>query len=218
LSAAHYIITYLSPSEELDLVQKKLWSDIHANIFTIYVALTKGQQSAFKQFLCGGNDKIIIADKFLVSQLKCFHLFHCFNEASDKIMCEYIEGATIFNEKEINLHYIKLSTGVIENLCLFLTYKQWEVVKLPYCYIQDHGLHIIHKYLNSSDITITQLRLDDNSLTQKSSSFISNIVLSCKVKRVVISGNPTIGDNEELYTMLSSVPRYELCLQLGMLY
>ena len=63
--AAHYIITYFSPDEELCLLQNKFWSDVHANMFTIYVALTKGQRSAFKQFLCGGNDEINIADEFL---------------------------------------------------------------------------------------------------------------------------------------------------------
>ena len=201
--AAHYIITYLSPDEELDLLQSKFWSDVHTNMFTIYVSLTKGQRSAFKQFLCGGSDKITIADEFLRSELKCFHLFHCFHEASDKTMCE---GAAIFNNKKINLDHIKLSTGDIQSLCLFLAssfHKQWEEVSLCDCYIQDHGLHIIHKNLNNSGITITQLSLNHNGLTQTSSSFISNIVLSCKVEIVMISDNPTIGDNEELYTMLS---------------
>jgi len=204
--AAHYIITYLSPDEELDLLQSKFWSDVHTNMFTIYISLTKGQRSAFKQFLCGGNDKITIADEFLRSELKCFHLFHCFHEASDKAMCESIEGAAIFNKKKIDLDHIKLSTGDIECLCLFLAFsfhKQWEEVSLYDCYIQDRGLHIIHKHLNNSSITITQLRLNHNGLTQTSSSLISNIVLSCKVEIVMISGNPTIGDNEELYTMLS---------------
>ena len=203
--AAHYIITYLSPVEELDLLQSKFWSDVHTNMFTIYVALTKGQQFAFKQFLCGGNDEITIADEFLRSQLKCFHLFYCFHEV-DKTMCESIERAAIFNGKEINLDDIKLSAGDIEHLCLFLTFsshKQWMRVTLNGCYIQDRGLHIIHKYLNDSGITINSLWLSHNGLTQTSSTFISNIVLSCKIKTVIISGNPTIGDNDELYTMLS---------------
>ncbi|XP_065904015.1 nucleotide-binding oligomerization domain-containing protein 1-like [Dysidea avara] len=121
-------------------------------------------------------------------------------------MCESIEKAAVFNDKVINLSTIKLSTCDIECLCLFLTsssHKQWVKVHLYGCYIQDRGLHIIHKYINESGITITELRLSINGLTQISSSFISNIVLSCKVETVVINGNPTIGDNEELYTMLS---------------
>ena len=204
--ATHYIITYLSPEEELCLLQNKFWSDLHANMFTIYVALTKGQRSAFKHFLRGGNDKIIIAEEFLKDQLKCLHLFRCFHEASDRRMCETIENSVVFNRRIINLDKIKLSTGDIECLCLFLTsstHKQWVEVSLHDCYIQDHGLHIIHKYLNDSGIAITSLWLNHNGLTQASSSFISNIVLNCRVETMMISGNPTIGDNEELYTMLS---------------
>ena len=36
---------------------------------SIYISLTKGQQSAFKRFLSGGNDAIAISDKFLRDQL-----------------------------------------------------------------------------------------------------------------------------------------------------
>ena len=204
--AAHYIITYLSPDEELCLLVENFWSDIHANMFTIYVALTKGQRFAFKQFLCDGNDKIVIADEFLKDQLKCLRLFHCFQEASDRTICKFIENSVIFHKRIINFDKVKLSTSDIECLCLFLTsssLKQWMDVSLFDCYIQDHGLHIIHKCLNNSGITITSLWLSQNGLTQTSSSFISNIALSCKIKKVIISGNPTIGDNKELYTMLS---------------
>ena len=213
--AARYIITQLSPDEELCLLQKKFWSDVHANMFAIYVSLTKGQRSAFKQFLCGGNNKITIAEEFLNDQLKCLHLFHCFHEASDRRICESIEKAAVFNKKEIDVSEVKLSSGDIECLCLFLTsssHKQWVKVNLYDCYIQDRGLHIIHKYLNDSGIIITQLWLSFNGLTQTSSSFISNIVLSCKVEMVMISDNSTIGDNEELYTMLSHPSSVVTCL------
>jgi len=52
--AVHNIINYLSLDEVLC---EKIWSNIHANIFAIYVALTRGQQPVFKQFLCGRDDK-----------------------------------------------------------------------------------------------------------------------------------------------------------------
>ena len=40
--AAHYVSS-LSPSNELAILKEKFWSDSHFNMFTIYIALTKGQ-------------------------------------------------------------------------------------------------------------------------------------------------------------------------------
>ena len=204
--AAHYIITDFQQDEELHLLRDQFWSDLHANMFTIYVTLTKGQRSAFKKFLSGGDDKIAISNEFLCNQLKCFHLYHCFKEAEDYKMCKSIEDAAIFSKKEIKLRDTTLSATNLGCVSLFLTsssHKQW--VNLNFCasYIQDHGLHIIHNYLNHSNITITKLWLSKNGLTRISSSLISNVVLSCKVEVLYIGGNHTIGENKELYTMLT---------------
>ena len=48
--AAHHI-TSLSPSKELKILKEKFWSDIHSNMFAIYISLTKGQRPSFKQFI-----------------------------------------------------------------------------------------------------------------------------------------------------------------------
>jgi len=47
--AAHYI-TNLPPDEELRIIKDKFWSDIHFNMFSIYITLTKGQRPSFKHF------------------------------------------------------------------------------------------------------------------------------------------------------------------------
>ena len=91
-------------------------------------------------------------------------------------------------------------------MSLFLTSssrKQWTWLYLHHCYIQDRGVHIIHKYINLRDISITRLWLTNSGLTSSSSKIISDIVLSCKVEWLDISGNHTIGENAELYTMLT---------------
>ena len=176
-------------------------------MFFIYVALTKGQRCSLKTFLCGGDNKNAISSKFLDNQLKCLHLYRCFKEAGDDKMCKFIEEAEIFNEKEIDLSLTSLSATDLECVSLFLTsssHKQWAWLNLDNCYILDHGLHIIHKYLHSSDITITKLWLDYNGLTRSSSSFLKDIILSCKVERVGLNGNNTIGESEKLYTMLTN--------------
>ncbi|XP_065885602.1 protein NLRC3-like isoform X1 [Dysidea avara] len=204
--AANYIITDLRQEEEFRLLREQFWSDLHANMFFIYVTLTKGQRSSFKQFLSGGNNKIAISSEFLDDQLKCLRLYRCFKEAGDDRMCKSIEEAEIFNNKEINLSSSRLSATDLECVSLFLTsssHKQWVKLNLMLCYIQDRGLHTIHKYLKNCDVIINNLWLIDNGLTSSSSSFISDIVLSCKVEVLWISYNHTIGESEELYTMLT---------------
>ena len=204
--AANYIITDLRPDEEFRLLRKQFWSDLHTNMFFIYVTLTKGQRYSFKQFLSGGDDKIAISSKFLNNQLKCLRLYRCFKEAGDDRMCKTIEEAEIFNNKEIDLGGTRLSATDLECVSLFLTsssHKQWVKLHLRNCYIQDRGLHTIHKYLKNCDVIINNLWLTNNGLTSSSSSFISDIVLSCKVEQLWISGNLTIGESEELYTMLT---------------
>ena len=204
--AAYYIITDLQPGEELCILHDHFWSDLHANMFAIYVTLTKGQRSAFKKFLSGGDDKIAISSQFLQDQLKCLRLYRCFKEARDYKMCKSIEEAPIFSENKIDLRSASVSATDLECVSLFLTsssHKHWMEFNLSGCYIQDRGLRIIHKYLNRSNITIASLWLNDNCLTKYSSSCTSDIVLSCKVKELRIIGNRTIGENGELYNMLT---------------
>ena len=90
---------------------------------------------------------------------------------------------------------------------MFLTsssHKEWVRLDLYNCYIQDHGLHILHRGLHHcSDIFIDQLQMNVNGLTALSSSFISDITVKCKVKKLVISSNDTIGEDEQLYSILS---------------
>ena len=68
-----------------------------------------------------------------------------------------------------------------------------------------HGLHILHRgLLHCRNITIDQLMLSLNRLTTQSSSLISDITVKCKVKMLWIDDNDTIGEDEQLYSMLSS--------------
>ena len=88
--AAHYI-SNLSPNKELLMIETYFWSNIHSNMFSIYISLTKGQRSAFKQFLSGGIEAIAISDKFLKNRQHCFILYRCFKEAGNHTLCNTIE-------------------------------------------------------------------------------------------------------------------------------
>ena len=84
--AAHYIITDLQQDEELSLLCKQFWSNLHANMFFIYVTITKGQRPSFRNFLSDGDNNITISKKFLRDQLKCLRLYRCFKEAGQDEM------------------------------------------------------------------------------------------------------------------------------------
>ena len=204
--AAHHIAN-LPADEELKIIEEKFRSDIHFNMFSIYVSLTKGQRPSFKHFLCGGNKAIAISDKFLNNRLQCLRLYYCFHEAGDVDICKTIEQSKTFSDKEINLIGTRLTASDVECVTIFLTsssHKEWVELYLPACYIQDHGLHILHRgLLHCRNITIDQLVLTFNGLTTQSSSLISDITVKCKVKKLGIAGNHTIGDDEKLYSMLS---------------
>ena len=121
----------------------------------------------------------------------------------------YIERSVKISDKEIiNLGFTRLTANNVECVAVFITslsHKEWVGLNLTSCYIQDHGLHILHRgLLHCKNITIDRLELWGNGLTTQSSSLISDITVKCKVKKLVIDGNNTIGEDEQLYSMLSN--------------
>ena len=204
--SAHYI-SHLPPNKELEVIKVNFWSNIHFNMFSIYTSLTKGQRPAFKQFLSGGNKAITISHEFLKDRLRCLRLYRCFNEANDHRVCDTIEQAEIFHDKIISLTGTTLTASDMECISLFLTSsfnKEWEMLELDSCYIQDKGLNILYRGLrHSSDVTINQLRLQDNGLTTQSSSLIRELTVKCKVKVLGISVNNAIGEDQQFYSILT---------------
>ena len=213
--AAHYV-AYLSPRDELKILKEKFWSNIHSNMFAIYITLTKGQRPSFKQFIkpsLGQRFKgyitghgAMVANHCVDHQVKCFHLFQWFFEAGDKEICRSIENAKAFNSKIISLNNIGLSPSDVECMTVFLTcssHKEWRVLNLQSCYIQDHGVHILHHGLTSCDVTIKKIRLLYNGLTESSCSAISDITISCRVEKLSIYSNNTVGEDERLYSIIS---------------
>ena len=204
--AAHYI-SHLPPSEELKVIKVNFWNNIYFNVFSMYISITKGQRSSFKTFLSGENKEITISQEFLKDQLKCFRLYHCFNEADDHTMCNTIEQAKIFETKEINPWGLTLTGNDMECMSLFLTSsfnKEWEWLYLDDCHIQDKEFNFLYQGLqHSEDITINNLSLGYNLLTMQSSSLISKFTVKHKVKMLKITGNYTVGEDQRLYSMLT---------------
>ena len=200
---AAYHITKLPPPKELQILQEKFWVDNYFNTFAIYVALTKGQQPSFKRFLSDGNNEVNISPRFINHAEVCFGLYHCFYEAGDEHMCNSIAQSEIFDCKKIDSY--GSTPNIVERMALFLStslHKEW--IKLEFDHIQDYGFHILYRNLKDSGITITELRLWRCGLTSLSSLLVSDIAIKCRVERLIIDLNKTIGENEQFYSILSS--------------
>ena len=217
--AAHHVTT-LPPSKELSILQNNFWNNpVYFNMFDIYVALTNAQRPSFKQFLkptlmekfkklFTGKEEgpVGISKQLLNDKIKCLRMYYCFQEAGDMTMCKSIEDATQLDIQQIDLFNTRLSPSDLEGLTIFLTcssHKKWEKLKLSSCHIQDHGLQILQRGLRSSDVTITELVLNNNDLTAVSSSAISDLTISCRVKTLWINNNNTVGEDDRLYRIIT---------------
>ena len=144
---------------------------------------------------------LLFADK-----MKCLRLYYCFKKAGDDSMCKSIEDAAKLDEQQIDLSMTRLSPSDLECVTLFLTcasHKEWKKVSFHSCYIQDHGLKVLQRGLRSSNVTIASLGLSWNYMTVISSPAISDLAISCRVKTLAIVGNPTIGEDDRLYKMIT---------------
>ena len=216
--AAHHITT-LPPSKELSFLQRNFWNNpVYFNMSDIYVALTNGQRPSFKRFLqpslmekfkrflTGREDSVGISQQLLSDKIKCLRMYYCFQEAGDTIMCKSIEQATQLDKQQIDLDETRLSPSDLECVTTFLAcspHKEWKILDLYKCHIQDHGLQILQLGLRSSNVIITELRLQHNDLTKLSSSAISDLTISCRVNILIISGNKTVGEEDRLYRILT---------------
>ena len=216
--AAHHVTT-LSPNKELSFLQKNFWNNpVYFNMFDIYVALTNGQRPSFKRFLqpslmekfkkflTGRQDSVGISQQLLSDKIKCLRMYYCFQEAGDLEMCKSLEQRTMLDKQQIDLRLTRLSPSDLERLTTFLTcssHKEWKMLDLSFCDIQDHGLQILQRGLRSSNVIITKLMIWFNDLTAVSSSAISDLTISCRVKILHIDGNYTVGEDDRLYRILT---------------
>lgn len=193
--AAHYISTR---GVELKMLEEKFWNNHYLNLFSMYLALTEGQQPSFKLFL--SNNKLLETLKFLC-------LYYCFNEAGCSEMCNSLEQSQTFVDQAIDLAHTRLTAIDMKCLSMFLVSsvtKVWQELNLSNCYIQDSGMHFLHRGLFPSKpmATFETLQLSNNGLTEVSSSLIKDVVVNCNVKKLRIDGNHSIGENKLLYSIL----------------
>ena len=207
-------VANLPPEEEGQVLENHFWSKRYFNMFSMYIGLTRGQRSSFKQFLSDGDTQTRIADKFLTEQKRCLYLYKCFFEAGDNEMCQVISESKVFSGRTINLRGMPLLPSDVSCLGLFLAnshIKHWKRLELLSCNIRDVGCRILHHSLvgNNVLVKIENLHLSANSLTSVSAHYISDIVVSCKSILLYLNGN-VLGNTDGLSRLLQDTAMVEL--------
>ena len=211
----HFAAKYINDLQEDDdqiysILKRYFWDGNLHNMFNFYIAMTKGQQSAFKRFLCNGNSVQgnPINAEFLEDTRKSLRLYRCFHEAKDKVMLSKIEQR--FSDKVLGLD--DTASPAIEDVTTVLTcskVKFWEIVWFKNCYISDSDIKLLHHSLKSSGITIDRLFLTNSHVTSLSDNRLSEIILTCKVKALRIKENrqnEAVGETEQFITSILSPP------------
>ena len=104
---AAYHVTCLPYDDELSILKEKFMSDIHSNMFAVYVGMTKGKRPAFKEYLrYGSSEGSSTSDKYITGPP--FKRYCIDSGASGG---SSLEGSDIIISTEILKH---------ENMCLRL--------------------------------------------------------------------------------------------------
>jgi len=162
LAAFH--IASLSTSDQEKVIRGKFWNGRYLNTWIMYCGLTRGNSLALKHYL-SGNHFLLFSRIFgaqgvfqgtIDDKIKSLHLFQCFLEADNVTMCKQVGNA--LHDKKIDLSGQVLSLKDIHTLGFFLTRspnKQWEVLNLSGCFIEDHSVEIlVTTYLYQINISI----------------------------------------------------------------
>ena len=120
-----------------------------------------------------------ISQNILNRPVKVLYLFQCFQEAEDDVLCETLLKSV--DDSVINVSGLTLLPQHVVSLGFFLSrsHRQWDVLRLSGCSIEDHGINILHQYLcgyTKERVGVRNVFLDQNRLTRASSYLISDII------------------------------------------
>ena len=171
-----------------------------------FKTLLFGREEVEKEEEDEEDGPISIPQRLFNDKIKCLRMYRYFQEAGDMAMCKSIEDTQEWSKQQINLYNTRLSPSDVECLTIFLTCssnKEWKELNLWDCYIQDCGLQTLQRGLRNSDIAITELVLVGNDLLTTSSELISDLTIACRVKKLFISHNVGVGEDDRFYRIIT---------------
>ena len=167
---AAYHVTLLSDDDQVKLLKKTFWDSRYFNMWIMYVGLTKGQSFAFKHFLSGNSfhwstwtsiritGGVKISQNIIEDKIKCLRLFHCFAEAEDKEMCQYV--GQILRDGNIDLSEQTLRPVHVNTLSVFLTQtnvQEWKLLNFSKCYLEDEGFNRLYASISGNNRSIINI-------------------------------------------------------------
>ena len=204
---------------QLKVLSMNFWKGDFINMWSFYIGLTKGEDFAFKHFLSGNrffsymqcknfkkstNNEIVkhidiepcpVSMDILKNKIKTLLLYFLLQEAPGNEMIKYLDA--VVTDKKLDVSEQSLVSK--QDLYLlgyilsrpYLT-KQWELVNLSQCKIDDEIFEDLHNVLTRNDgrpkPDIKNLSLSGNKL-KSCSNAIANLVCCQKVSHLNLSSN-----------------------------
>ena len=194
--AAYYIAT-LSDDELLKLLQDTFWNVHYFNTWIMYVGITGGKHFIFAHFLSGYYLLVSrwlftpksLSKKLLSDKIKCLQLLRCSAEAD----CEILSSVeSVFVGQIIDLSNNNLSVNDIYTLAVSLLRspnKEWEMLNLSRCNIDDRGCNIFCEifYSQSVKLKVKKVDISYNNIQWESLSKLCKILKLWQTKDLFIS-------------------------------
>ncbi|XP_065901203.1 protein NLRC5-like [Dysidea avara] len=131
------------------------------------------------------SNTLPISQDILEYPVMVLYLFQCFQEAQDDKLCDLLSKS--FGSGEIDLSDYSLLPHQLVSLGFFLSrsLRKWNELNLDECYIGDHGISLLHRYIcgdktNKQEITTVDLTLlEHHHLSLVTSSLTLSHILCC---------------------------------------
>ena len=198
---AAYYIASSSNSTQVHMLEEYFWDSRYLNTWIMYAGLTGGNSLVLKHFL-SGNRFMWFSRLFGVQQLahdmindkiKCLHLFQCFLEAGNDIMCHKV--GNFLHNNIIDLSKQPLLLKDLITLSFFLTRsstKIWKILNLSNCFIGDSNFQtfvqlILETHPNALHIEI--VNITNNFLTVDSLPAIHSLIHCLRIDKIILFEN-----------------------------
>ena len=160
----------------------------------MYVGITGGSQFIFKHFLSGNNSQLSrwlfgsgnISSTIQSDKIKCLHLLHCLAETNHE-MLPSVEN--IFQGGIIDLSHQSLSPNDVHTLAVLLLRspnKQWEMINLSHCNIDDKCCNVLCEIFHTQSVTVKTVDISNNDIHWESLNRFSDVLRSWNSKKVII--------------------------------
>ena len=164
---ANYIAS-LPNNELLQLLNETFWNVRYFNTWLMYVGITGGKHFIFIHFLSGNYLQMsswlstpkLISKNILTNKIKCLQLLRCSTEAECEIL---LPVKNIFAEQIIDLSNTSLSNNDLHTLAMLLIRspaKEWEMLNLSQCNINDSGCMVLCDVFHSQKISLKIKKVD----------------------------------------------------------